>query len=152
MSSLTIEASLYIHFVLYERFASNDFPNKPIKFLDYFYPLMVDKTRKKKDDDPPKYQIDPDYAQLRGNRRLYNQSHRGNLYIQQSQLYTTAFINNFTLHAFSAIAAIPQSLRKGPADSERNTTLFVHCRSQKKNFTANKNLLEIMKSVLQYRG
>lgn len=115
ISSLAVEASRYIHFMLSAYF-SNDifdintiFPpsakrvrraqqlqrqvEEKIDFGYYFYALL------------PKYadQLHPVYREMRGNLPLYDISHRSNLMIDVIKQFKTSIRNNIVVHAWTRI-------------------------------------------------
>lgn len=95
MSSLFVEASIYIHYSLKKRWQNGNF--EPIKFSDYYYPLM----QKKRVD---KYILDAECENLRGTTLpFYDSAYRPNLFIDSANQYSTIFHNNIWMHAYTRL-------------------------------------------------
>lgn len=141
ISNLTVEASIYIHFELYKRWQEGNFHDKPINFLDFYYPLL--------DKPAAKYILDPKYKELRGNLEFYVKKHRSNLYVNQSLIFETCFKNNLFMHGYSRVRRF---LRGFESDAkvvyQTLDTLF----NKNSKFKPNDRLIEQMKSHLKYDG
>lgn len=93
MSSLIIESSVYIHFALKKRGRAGDFA--PIKFLHYYYPLILKKKSQ--------YILDPDYEKLRGSLLLYDSAYRSNIFVDSANQYEVIFHNNIWMHGYNRL-------------------------------------------------
>lgn len=93
MSSLIVESSIYIHYVLMKRWKDENFES--LNFLDLFYHLM----QKKK----AKYTIDYEYEKLRITMPLYDSSYRPNIYRDACNQYETIFHNNMWMHSYNRL-------------------------------------------------
>lgn len=96
ISRLSIEASLYIHFILYRQFAKGVFPTRAYKFEDFFGHLVQQKT----DKTISRLVIDPEYQKLRASYGLplkYG-PFEGNIVKYAAETYETCFKNNIVVH------------------------------------------------------
>lgn len=93
MSSLIVESSINIHFTLMKRWQAGDF--SPVKFLNYYYPLMLKKKSQ--------YILDPDYEKLRGTLPLYDSAYRSNIFVDSANQYEVIFHNNIWMHGYNRL-------------------------------------------------
>lgn len=100
MSSLFVEASVYINFCLYRDWANGVFPTEPYDFLPFYYDLLHGSKSK--------YDLDLEYASLRNTHlaqehRLYDRRYRSNLFVAEAAQFATIFHNNLWMHAYNRL-------------------------------------------------
>lgn len=139
MSSLIVEASIYIHYSLMKRWKDGNF--EEMKFLDYYYPLMKSKR--------PKYIIDTEYNAMRGTMPLYDSSFRSNLFVDSANQYTTIFHNNIWMHAYNRLRRFFKKFQVDNSEIYRTLSYLFEKNSTK---IPNDLLLEKLRSELQWDG
>lgn len=95
VSSMMIEASIYINFLYHQGNIDGTNDEKPPSYLDYFYPLKVPKGRQ-----AASAAMDPIYQDFRGmyNLQLYEATGRSYLIHAAAKQYEICVKNNVTMH------------------------------------------------------
>lgn len=137
MSSLIVEASVYIHYSLMKRWENGNFDQ--VNFLDYYYPLM--KTKRSK------YIIDHDYAALREIMPLYDSSFRSNLFVDSSNQYAVIFHNNIWMHAYNRLRRFFKEFEKDNSKIYKTLSYLFEKNSTK---TPDELLLDKLKTILHW--
>lgn len=100
VSRASIEASIYIHHILYQKYSQDEFPEREYNFVHYFKHLVQQKTEKTIN----QYVIDPEYQALREQFGLPTKYDiEPNLIVYAANTYATAFKNNIWMHLYNRV-------------------------------------------------
>lgn len=144
ISRLTVEASIYIHFMIMRSLSQNTFSEDQLDFNVYFMALreiqaMPRASKKVPHPDTEIYALDDTYRLLRGDIPFVETTEKGNMIRYAWQQYETNFNNNIWMHGYTRVRKfLYHKIRVTEAGISKATVFFGQDISNSKQRTLNK--------------